>query len=205
MLAALLHFEVKSQRKPRLVVKAALSTLFVAAAALQPTDHVLYYWVILTGLVLCLVGDVLLALPGKQMFLAGLVAFLLGHIAYAVAFFSLGALNPLTGWGGALVVVMGSAVFNRLRPKLGELFLPVLAYVLVISTMIIGAFTVLGTEDLSTRCRGLVIGGALLFYASDLFVARQRFLKREHLNALVGLPLYYAGQFLIAFSVGWAT
>jgi uncharacterized membrane protein YhhN len=41
-----------------------------------------------------------------------------------------------------------------------------------------------------------------LFYVSDVFVARQRFLKTEFLNRLIGLPLYYSGQFMLAFSVG---
>jgi len=40
------------------------------------------------------------------------------------------------------------------------------------------------------------------FYISDLFVARDRFFKTEFSNRLLGLPLYYAGQFLLAFSVG---
>jgi hypothetical protein len=48
----------------------------------------------------------------------------------------------------------------------------------------------------------LVFSGALAFYVSDIFVARQRFLKTEFLNRLIGLPLYYSGQFMLAFSGG---
>jgi hypothetical protein len=40
------------------------------------------------------------------------------------------------------------------------------------------------------------------FYLSDLFVARQRFVAPAFANRLYGLPLYYLGQFLLAFSVG---
>jgi uncharacterized membrane protein YhhN len=43
--------------------------------------------------------------------------------------------------------------------------------------------------------------GASLFYLSDLFVARNRFVKKEYVNRLVGLPLYYTGQYLLALSV----
>ena len=46
-----------------------------------------------------------------------------------------------------------------------------------------------------------VAAGALLFYVSDLAVARHRFVKAELLNRAIGLPLYYAGQVLIAMSV----
>jgi hypothetical protein len=33
-------------------------------------------------------------------------------------------------------------------------------------------------------------------------VARNKFIRNEFLNRLVGLPLYYLGQFLLAFSIG---
>ena len=48
-----------------------------------------------------------------------------------------------------------------------------------------------------------ILAGAIAFYLSDLFVARDRFLKNDFINRLVGLPLYYLGQFLLAFSVGF--
>ena len=47
-----------------------------------------------------------------------------------------------------------------------------------------------------------VFVGAVSFYLSDVFVARDRFLKSEFVNRLIGLPMYYCGQFLLAFSVG---
>jgi hypothetical protein len=37
---------------------------------------------------------------------------------------------------------------------------------------------------------------------SDIFVARQRFVTKAFVNRSAGLPLYYAGQFMIAFSTG---
>jgi hypothetical protein len=68
--------------------------------------------------------------------------------------------------------------------------------------MVIGAFTVVGDTRLPSPGRFLVIFGAVSFYISDLFVARDRFLKTEFVNRLIGLPLYYGGQFLFAFSIG---
>lgn len=49
----------------------------------------------------------------------------------------------------------------------------------------------------------MAAAGAVAFYVSDVFVARDRFMKGGFVNRLVGLPLYYAGQFLIAFSLGF--
>ena len=67
--------------------------------------------------------------------------------------------------------------------------------------MVIGAASVLGEGAVETAVRTLVFSGAILFYASDIFVARQQFVARQYLNRLVGLPLYYIGQFMIAYSV----
>jgi uncharacterized membrane protein YhhN len=44
--------------------------------------------------------------------------------------------------------------------------------------------------------------GSLLFYVSDLAVARHRFVRPDFVNRVVGLPLYYAGQFLLALTIG---
>jgi uncharacterized membrane protein YhhN len=46
----------------------------------------------------------------------------------------------------------------------------------------------------------MIITDALMFYFSDIFVARERFVTHEFANRLIGLPLYYTGQFLLAFS-----
>jgi hypothetical protein len=44
---------------------------------------------------------------------------------------------------------------------------------------------------------------AVSFYFSNVFVARDRFLKPEFLNRLIGLPLYYFGQFLLPFQLNF--
>jgi hypothetical protein len=49
-----------------------------------------------------------------------------------------------------------------------------------------------------------VLSGAIVFYLSDIFVARDTFVRSEYSNRLIGLPLYYLGQFLFAFSIGMA-
>ena len=80
--------------------------------------------------------------------------------------------------------------------------IPVVLYVIIISIMVSGAWTVLGDPDLNRSGRIVVFIGALSFYFSDVYVARDRFMGQQFLNRLIGLPFYYAGQFLLAFSVG---
>ena len=136
------------------------------------------------------------------MFLFGLVSFLLGHVFYVICFFYVADISQWT-WIGCLVgLLVSGLVFLWLRPHLGSMLIPVIAYIIVITVMVIGAWTVLGDTKLSYAGRLLVFIGAVSFYLSDLFVARDRFLKSEFTNRLIGLPMYYCGQFLLAFSVG---
>jgi uncharacterized membrane protein YhhN len=79
---------------------------------------------------------------------------------------------------------------------------PVLVYILVITAMVACASGVLANPGLALPGRGMVFAGALLFYFSDVFVARDRFVKKAFSNRLAGLPLYYGGQFLLALSLG---
>ena len=104
--------------------------------------------------------------------------------------------------GSAGCLVLGAVIFRWLHPYLNEMKMPVLLYIIIISCMVVGAFAVMGSPRLPLPGRLLVFGGALSFYLSDIFVARDRFRETQFLNRLVGLPLYYLGQFLLAFSIG---
>jgi uncharacterized membrane protein YhhN len=70
----------------------------------------------------------------------------------------------------------------------------VAAYVVVISAMLAAAVGVAPDRPSASV-------GAALFAISDLAVARDNFVVREFANRAAGLPLYYAGQILIALSI----
>ena len=203
LLSGLLFFEKNGDQRGKLPTKTILSGLFILTALLQPHPVPEYFYILLVGLIFCLGGDVFLALPQERMFLFGLVSFLLGHVCYVLCFFYVADLNPWTWGGSAIGLTISGLVFFYLRPHLGSMLVPVIAYIIIITAMVIGAFTVLGDTALHSMGRFMVIFGAASFYISDLFVARDRFLKTEFANRLLGLPLYYAGQFLLAFSVAF--
>lgn len=203
LLAALLFFENTGNLQGKLPTKTILSGLFILSAVLQPHPLPAYFYILLTGLIFGLGGDVFLALPREKMFLFGLVSFLLGHVCYVLCFFYVADLNPWTWAGSAVGLAVSGLVFFWLRPHLGSMRMPVIAYIVVITAMVIGAFSVFGDTGLNLTGRLMVLLGAVSFYFSDLFVARDRFLRTEFFNRLLGLPLYYAGQFLLAYSVAY--
>ncbi|MDP7453893.1 MAG: lysoplasmalogenase family protein, partial [Arenicellales bacterium] len=47
----------------------------------------------------------------------------------------------------------------------------------------------------------MILLGALMFYVSDLAVARDRFVATGFGNRVWGLPLYYGGQLVLASSI----
>ncbi len=202
VLAALLLSEKNGWTRFKIVFKFLLSSLFISLALVQTTLDPRYAAAVISGLALCLVGDVALAVPGQSAFRLGLVAFLLGHVGYIVAFTMLARPGAAMWMTAIAAVPVSTFVYARLLPYLDGMRHPVMGYVVVITLMLITAGALFGASDFSVTGRLLVINGALAFYISDLFVARQRFVHASFYNRLIGLPLYYLGQFQIAYSIG---
>ncbi len=201
-LCGLLFYEKRKTRAPLLITKSILSLLFVMTALLQPHSLPASYHYLLVGLVFCLIGDVCLALPRESAFKVGLVAFLIGHIFYIFSFSSLTQISHWISIGLFIFLGVSALIFFWLRPHLKSMLIPVLLYIVIITVMVIGAWAVFWKSPFRISGRALILGGALCFYFSDVFVARDKFIKEKYLNRLFGLPLYYAGQFMLAFSVG---
>lgn len=184
------------------VFKPLTSALFVLTA-LWRGPGTRYDWLVVAGLVLSMAGDVLLIRRERSWFLAGLVAFLLGHVAYLVAFGTRAALLALHPAAMAALAALSLVVFVRLRPYLGRMQWPVGAYIVVITLMLMGAWTVFLAPGGRAATAWLIACGATLFYVSDLSVARDRFIPGAGFaNRAAGLTFYYTAQFLLAFTIG---
>jgi uncharacterized membrane protein YhhN len=195
-LAVVLAAEWRGLNGVQWIAKPLASWGFVAAAfSLDPFATPYGCW-LFAGLLLSFAGDVLL-IPKKTTvsFLLGLAAFLLAHIAYTVAFLIHGVLDPTTFLIAIPLLTLGAGVVRRLWPRLpGKFRVAVPLYVLAITTMLVCAFA-------ATLPAGRPLAlwvGALLFYVSDLAVARNRFVAPGFANRAWGLPAYYAGQMLLA-------
>lgn len=181
----------------RNVAKPVASAGFIGVALSAGALDTHYGTWIFFGLLLGAAGDVLLLGASQTAFLSGLVAFLLGHLLYVVAFTTLGVDAGASFVAGSVALVVAAIVFVWLRTHLpAQMVVPVIGYIVVISAMVVAAIAAV-TAGATT----IILIGAAAFYLSDLAVARDRFVAPGFSNRLWGLPLYYAGQLLIAWSV----
>ena len=203
LLAALLTIRAE-YRGPRWQVYLfkPLTTALIFAIALDraPAGPRAYAIAILIGLLCSLAGDIFLMLPADR-FIAGLVSFLLAHIAYIVAFST--APGATLSWRSAALLfpllLYGAVVFRRLRPTLGALAPPVLVYMLVIIVMAWRALDLWAQVRTPSALAAAL--GALLFVASDSLLALNRFAGKFAAAQALVLGTYYTAQWLIALSI----
>jgi len=178
---------------------APLATILILAIALanwrMHKDR--YSLWITIGLLFSLAGDVLLLRP-DHFFLLGLLAFLLTHIAYLVAFTRDTHLPARPGvWTPYLLFAAfcNFLLFSRIPVALR---FPVAAYSILLLSM---AAQSMGRSFVQhTAAARLAAIGALFFVFSDSLLALDRFYKPLPLAPLLILVPYYAAQWLIASS-----
>jgi uncharacterized membrane protein YhhN len=198
MVAALADWAAVHQENRALeyVCKPLTMVLLIAAVlAMDPYDESVRAC-FAVALVLSLIGDVFLMLP-QDLFVQGLAAFLLAHVAYTTGMNVAGieALPFLVGVAVMMVVValVGRPVLASIRsseqPALAG---PVVAYMFVIAAM---AATAIGTT------RVLAAAGALLFVSSDALIAWTRFVAEKPWGRLAIIVTYHLGQVLLALSL----
>ena len=197
--AGLLLAERRGSRIVLWLTKPVASAAFIWLAIESGALGSNYGLLVLAGLLLCMLGDVLL-IPRERpaAFRAGLFAFLLGHVAYGAAFLT----RPLAPVGlvagGAALAAFTWLVLRWLgRSVPAGMVVPVRAYMVVI-----GVMSTLACAMTAAGGPWQAAVGALAFTASDVSVARDRFVRHEFLNRAWGLPLYYGAQLLIAATPG---
>ncbi len=141
------------------------------------------------GLLFSAGGDIALDLDRGRYFVHGLGLFLVAHIFYTAAFLqSSGTADRLTFTVITILAVYAVGMSLLLRPKLGNLAVPVYLYIAVITAMGISA---------SFRSP-LVLTGALIFMLSDSMIAINKFLQPIPGSNYWIMITYYLAQYLIA-------
>lgn len=173
--------------------KASMALLLALAAAAHPVVRERRW--LMPALLLCAVGDVLLAVPWwASSFVFGLGAFLLAHVCF------LGALLPLARSGGsrarlvavALVCAACVGLLAWFWPQLGRdgMTIPVTVYMLVLVAMVSAALL----ARLPTVWTAV---GAVCFAWSDAMIGISRFVLGSQELAVPIWWTYAAAQVLI--------
>jgi uncharacterized membrane protein YhhN len=173
---------------------ATTALLLAAAATLDPASSAERWWAV-GALALCLAGDVFLMLP-RDLFVAGLASFLVGHIGFIAGFVAGRNDNPM--WWLTVALAVGALALSAapvLRGAVKEdakLRIPVVAYMAVIGTM-------LATSALTGRW--LTIAGAAMFVVSDSVLARNRFVRPIPHGHLATMVTYHAALALLVLAL----
>lgn len=195
--AALVLLPERAPLAARAAAKLGASSAFVGVALALDALQTRHGLCLLAALVLGWIGDACLLSRRSGAFLAGLGAFLLAHGVYAAAFVAAGVAPGALAVALPLAAGVGYVVLRWLMPHVPAGFrVPVVAYVVVILAMCVAA----AAHTLASGPARVLVG-ALLFAASDVAVARERFVAPSPLNRRWGLPTYYAGQLLLAWAV----
>ncbi len=193
--AGLLAAEYRDSRGGQWLTKPLASTAFVWLGLVSGALDSGYGRLVLLALALCLLGDLLLIPRDRpKVFRAGVFAFLLGHVAFSVAFLT----RPLDPYGlAAGAVIVGVVILTVLR-WLGKSLPADMVFAVRTYMLVIGVMSVLACGVSAAGGPWAVAVGALAFTASDISVARDRFVRHQFSNRAWGLPLYYAAQLLLA-------
>ena len=158
------------------------------------------------GILLSLAGDVFLMLP-KEQFIAGLVAFLLAHLAYIIGFNQ--SYPPFASFGLVMAIILGMTAAQLYKNiatglvKQGKESLqkPVLAYTAVITIMLLSALLTFSRPEWDTRTATTVSIGAALFMLSDAILAWNKFVQPIKNGRVMNMAAYHLGQIILIYGV----
>jgi uncharacterized membrane protein YhhN len=168
--------------------------LIAVALSLHPASSAERTFFVI-ALALGLVSDVFLMVP-RDLFLAGLVAALVEHLAYISGFRTRDLHVALLIAAAAIALLSVAAflppIYRAVQSTHRRLVFPVLAYVTVFVIMVVSAG---GTGSV------VALGGALLFFYSDAVLAWNRFVRPLPSGRLANIVPYHLGEALLVLSL----
>ncbi len=158
---------------------------------------------VISALLMSLVADTLLMIEEVNLLKPGIVFFMLAHIFYTAAF---SGGYGFRAWN--ILVLLILLIFLKKSAGLflensGEMKVPVMAYMLVISVMVFFAVT---SFNRGFTCQGIFrSAGALLFLASDMLIAFNQFVREIPHSTVKTWALYAPAQVLMTLSCLWVS
>lgn len=174
---------------------AATAGLLAVAATLDVTHGAPWAWR-LAALAFCILGDVFLMLP-RDSFVPGLASFAVAQVLFTVSFAAGETSGGRLAIGVCVAVPVAALLARRFvaairRSGHGELAGPVIAYMVVISAMAVGAIA-----------SGSVVAaaGAVIFMVSDSLIAESRFVRARDWHPVGIMVTYHLALASLAFSL----
>ncbi len=169
-----------------------MALIFLYAYLRMPRQKSGVHWIVLIGIFFCALGDGLL-----HWFVIGLSAFLIGHLFYLSAFFRRWNYGSLRFWTILPLVLFVAYMMWVFIEALSAgdqsgLILPVIFYILVISTM---------TWSAIMSGQKWIILGSILFMVSDSILAWNKFITDVPYSGPLVMITYYGAQFFIAHNM----
>lgn len=173
-------------------------------ATTHPVTARFYARAILLGMFFSCLGDIALMLPFDA-FVPGLIAFLLAHLCYIVAFRAGFGAGQGLALAATLLALFAGTNLAGLWPLLpDDLRIPVVVYVAVLALMATLALARAWSRNALDAERRTSVNwaaaGAVLFVISDSVLAWDRFGGGLPAASLCVLATYYAAQYCIARS-----
>ncbi len=196
-----LYFYLRSARRPRksLIAKCAGSFLAVGSAgfALRLAGENPFAQVIFWFFLLCTAADALLEIS----FVPGMLVFGAAHVCLI---FWLWGLSSPTWWSLALwvaVYILTAVLFRKELPTLGKLTVPFLLYPALLG----GSLALAAPLPFTAGARWWPVAlGCLLFYVSDMLVAKNQLSRWPDKWQKPIMALYWAALYLISMGL-WGT
>ena len=169
-----------------------LLVIWVAIAADGPKTATVLAAV---GLVFCLIGDIAL-LEVVDKFIVGLASFLIGHLVFVAMFVNMHLHRPMWGVVAAVLLVVHGALIGRkilsgAATNKPELKAPVMAYLLIISSMAVVA---------AMTGSWWAIAGAVAFVISDTLLGWREFVAHKRWLPIAVMVTYHAA--LVGLALG---
>lgn len=178
------------------VVMKTLPAVFLTGCAWVYTRPRFGPWVVI-GAALGAFGDYSLSNAERSWFLTGVTAFLIGHVAYSIAFgkdlrMTRPRLLIITATALAMAVLVAAVSVRMARTGEQELIIPVFVYVVVMGVM-------MSLAMLHRSPTWFIAAGGVIFVLSDAHIAvNHMLLSSEWLPvSLSGYATYYLAQYLL--------
>ncbi|WED42774.1 lysoplasmalogenase [Legionella cardiaca] len=186
-LLSFIHYPFSSVIKP---IPIFLLLIISLQSSARPQIKIL----LIFALVLSLIGDIILTLPGDKALMGGIISFMLAHGAYITLYLKDAQFQTKRLFYFLPVFLFIILSYSYMLPYFGEMAIPVTIYLGFLTLMVFCSFQVLQHPL-------FIISGACLFLLSDFIFAMTQFVFQENsniANILVIFSYYLAQSLLVA-------